>query len=274
MRTRTGQGGFTLLELLVVIAVLGALSGVAVMGVNAFDDQAQGAACAADARAIATAQEAAKLAGGAYLDEATLVSSGYLDDASTLHDVTVAGELYSVVPVGDCIDASSEELAAGEPTDDELTADELAAVEAAQKEAYERLADEEAAARAESAEKAAAEKAAAEEATRAEAEAAEKASAERTAKDAAAEEAAAKDAAAEAAAKEAAEKGVAKCTKGQVDLNSASHKELKTIDHVGGDEATRIIKQRPFASLDELSTIKGLSAKDIADIRKQGRACV
>ncbi len=136
MGTRSGQAGFTLLELLVVVAVLGALSGVAVVGVNAFDDQAQSSVCAADARAIATAQEAASLGGGAYLDEDALVKAGYLREASTLHDITVAGELYSVDPVGDCVDATT-----AEPTAKDAAAKVAAEEEAAKDGAAEEKAE-------------------------------------------------------------------------------------------------------------------------------------
>jgi prepilin-type N-terminal cleavage/methylation domain-containing protein len=172
MRTRSGQAGFTLLELLVVVAVLGALSGVAVVGVNAFDEQAQSSVCAADARTIATAQEAALLGGGAYLDEDGLVKAGYLRDASTLHDITVAGELYSLTPVDACVDLDGAELASAELADD---VDEEK-VKEAERAAAERTAEENKAAEKQkaeqsaAAEKAAAEKAAAEDAAKKKAE--------------------------------------------------------------------------------------------------------
>lgn len=160
MRTRSGQAGFTLLELLVVVAVLGALSGAAVVGVNAFDEQAQSSVCAADARTIATAQEAALLGGGAYLDEDDLVTAGYLRDPSTLHDITVAGELYSLTPVDACVDLDGAELASAELVDD---VDEEKVKEAER--AAERTAEENKAAEKQKAEESAAvEKAAAEQA--------------------------------------------------------------------------------------------------------------
>ncbi|MFN7149728.1 MAG: ComEA family DNA-binding protein [Microthrixaceae bacterium] len=261
MRTTSGQGGFTLLELLVVVAVLGALSGVAVVGVNAFDDQAQSSVCAADARAIATAQEAALLSGGSYLDEDGLVKAGYLREASTLHDLTVAGELYSLTPVDACVDLDGSELASAELSDDEATEKERSEKAAAEKEA---------ATRAET-EKAATEK---EEAAEKDAAAKEVAEREAAEKEAAAKAAAEKERAEKEAAEKAEQGDASSCAKGQVDLNSATHKELVTIDHVGGDEATRIIKQRPFSSLDQLRSVKGLSSDDVQDIRKEGRACV
>lgn len=64
------QHGFTLLELLVVVAILGSLAGVAVFGVAALDDRA---------------------------DEATLVDAGLIDAESELNDVELLEGTYAVV---------------------------------------------------------------------------------------------------------------------------------------------------------------------------------
>ncbi|MFN7148840.1 MAG: prepilin-type N-terminal cleavage/methylation domain-containing protein, partial [Microthrixaceae bacterium] len=53
-----GQGGFTLLELLVVVAVLGVLAGAAVVATGAMREAGQEQACAADERTLVTAMEA------------------------------------------------------------------------------------------------------------------------------------------------------------------------------------------------------------------------
>lgn len=232
-----GQAGFTLVELLVVIAVLGVLSGVVVVGVGAFRDDASTAACEADARTITTAQQAALATTGSYVTEDELVSIGLLSSTSNLHDVVLGDGGFSVVPVGDCA-GDGEELAEGtEDLGEEVAAEEQLTEEDAAKKA----ADEEAAAQ-QAADEEAAKKAA--------------------------EEDAAKKAAEEAAA------GAGGCTKGQIDINSASKKQLREIDHVGGDEAERIEKQRPFTSLAQLVEVKGLDDKDVRDIISEGKACV
>ena len=158
-----GQHGFTLVELLIVIAVLGSLSGVAVIAVGAIDDGAEQAACDADARVVRTAAESYFALEGAYVDEDGLVSAGLLADPSELHDMTVDGLAYEIVPVGDCVDAGGVDEVAdggGEAADTdaaEKATAEQAAADAAAKDAE--RAEAEAAAK-EAAEKAAAEGAA------------------------------------------------------------------------------------------------------------------
>ena len=108
-----GQSGFTLLELLIVIAVLGMLSGVAVFGVGALMDRADETACAADERVLVTALEAHAATSGSYVDEEALVASGLLDSLSGSHDVVLSGDDYSIVPTGDCVTGGTDELAGG-----------------------------------------------------------------------------------------------------------------------------------------------------------------
>lgn len=264
-----GQSGFTLLELLVVIAILGVLSGGAVVAISSVRDTAQSTTCDSDAAVIETAEEAAATLGNGYLDEQGLVDAGYLREPSTLHDVTLLGSTYELVPVGAC-DTSGSELAEGPTTsvDDERAVDRQKA-EAAAAEAAE---SEEAAKAAESAK--AAEAAKIDEAAKAEdaATAEERAKADERAK--ALEAARAEEQAkAELQEKEAAA-SAGTCRDGQVDLNSADRKALRAIDHVGGDEATRIVKQRPFKSVEQLVEVKGLSEKDVKEIVEQGVACV
>ncbi|MEZ5242228.1 MAG: prepilin-type N-terminal cleavage/methylation domain-containing protein [Microthrixaceae bacterium] len=108
-----GQGGFTLLELLVVVAVLGVLAGVAVVATGALTDAGQEQACATDERTLVTAMEAHAATTGVYGDEAALVSAGYLASASTLHDVVLSGDGYVVVTVGECsVEPSAVAMAA------------------------------------------------------------------------------------------------------------------------------------------------------------------
>jgi prepilin-type N-terminal cleavage/methylation domain-containing protein len=281
---KKGQSGFTLIELLVAIAVLGTMSGATVVGVGAFRAQAQKSACAADRESLGTAEEAAFVSGGSHLAEDALVKENYLGSESTMHDVTLTEEGYELVPVGDCI-VSTEELADGAAeaaaekeaaaaAEEKAAAEKAAAEKDAEKKAQEAAATEEAAKAAEEAKAADAAKAAeaapddalTEEEAR---KAAEQAKAEEIAK----AEAAAKEAEA-AKAKEGEAGGTTGCKRGQVDINSAAKKSLTKIDHVGGDEAERIVKQRPFKNLEQLTTVKGLEPGDVKDIIEQGLACV
>ena len=88
-KAREHEGGFTLIELLVVIVILGILAAVVVFAVGGVGDKGQSSACVIDTRTMRTAEEAfyASPAGGTYTDEATLVSGGFLSEASQLHDV-------------------------------------------------------------------------------------------------------------------------------------------------------------------------------------------
>ena len=254
---RNGQSGFTLLELMVVVAIMSVVSGGAVVGVGAMRRSAQHAACSADVDVIETAEQASFAATGSYLDEQGLVDAGYLLGPSTHFDVTSTPLGYELVPVGDCI-VPGPELAAGEPAPDDAAA-------------------------------------------AADAEVPKDAVPEAVAPEAVAPEAAAPDPAAsepgadplvpadtpvpvEGAGADAkpVEPGptttqqptTTGCGKGQVDINSADKKQLRTITGVGGDEATRIVKQRPFRSLGQLTEVKGLSGAQVETIIDEGVACI
>ena len=99
-----GQSGFTLLELLVVVAVLGVLGGVAVFATGALGDQSREVACSTDERVLRTAQQSAQAVDGTFGDEAALVDSGWLQAPSDYHDLEVDADGYRIVGVGDCAD--------------------------------------------------------------------------------------------------------------------------------------------------------------------------
>lgn len=58
----------------------------------------------------------------------------------------------------------------------------------------------------------------------------------------------------------------------KIDINTATQEELIKITHIGNVRALELISLRPFASLDDLVRIRGISEKRVADIKKQGLA--
>ena len=104
------EEGFTLVELLIVIVILGILAGVVVFAVNGINNRGQASACKTDRNTIAVAQEAyfarpAADGGGKYADEAVLVSSGLLAAQSDLHNTSATGtgdSDYTITAVGAC----------------------------------------------------------------------------------------------------------------------------------------------------------------------------
>lgn len=94
------QNGFTLVEMLVVIFIMGILAAIVVFAVRGIGDRGQGAACSTDAHTLVVAEEANFANGGGYtIDEDALVTAGFLHKASKLNDVTLTGPGgYTVVP--------------------------------------------------------------------------------------------------------------------------------------------------------------------------------
>jgi general secretion pathway protein G len=95
------QKGFTLVELLVVIVILGILAAVVVFAVNGISDRGQTAACATDSATLRTAVEAyrAKNTAASNPTEAQLVTAGLLSTQSTYYNITYTGTTLNVVPV-------------------------------------------------------------------------------------------------------------------------------------------------------------------------------
>ena len=82
--------GFTLVELLIVIVILGILATVTVFAVRGITDQGQTSACNADQQTLQVALEAYYAQNGTSADpsEADLVTAGLLVDVSANHDIT------------------------------------------------------------------------------------------------------------------------------------------------------------------------------------------
>ena len=93
---RIADRGFTLVELLIVIVILGILATVTIFAVRGITDQGQQSACGAEFRQVKTAQELHLAQFGGYASETDLVTSGVLTNASELFDTSVAGDGYSV----------------------------------------------------------------------------------------------------------------------------------------------------------------------------------
>lgn len=116
-RLRAAQAedsGFTLVELLIVIAILGVLAGVVVFSVAGIQDNSQTAACRTEASTVRAAEEAAYVKSTAspksYATGAELVTPVKLLNAvPTLVTITVpaGGASYSLAWAGACVGQSA-----------------------------------------------------------------------------------------------------------------------------------------------------------------------
>jgi prepilin-type N-terminal cleavage/methylation domain-containing protein len=106
LRGRKSEEGFTLVELLIVIVILGIIAAVVVFATQGLQDRGQLSACRTDAKVLRTANEANLSENGRYDDEATLVTNELLTEVSGLHTMTTvdaAGTDYTIAAAGDCV---------------------------------------------------------------------------------------------------------------------------------------------------------------------------
>ena len=66
----------------------------------------------------------------------------------------------------------------------------------------------------------------------------------------------------------------AECSNGQIDINSASQKDLEKLSGIGPVKAEAIIGERPFENIDELIEVYGIGEATLEKIKEQGFACV
>jgi prepilin-type N-terminal cleavage/methylation domain-containing protein len=107
--TNKKDKGFTLVELLIVIVILGILATVVVFAVRGITDQGQDSACNADKKALEIAIEAYYAQEGTSVEptEAVLVTDGYLREQSTNYNITAGSGntdgILDVAGVGECV---------------------------------------------------------------------------------------------------------------------------------------------------------------------------
>lgn len=108
-RHQPDQAGFTLLELLVVIIILGTLASIVVVATNGLSSKGEAASCASDSHQLDEAEQRYFVQEGSYGTEAQLVAGHVIREQSSLHDIVLAGGDYSIVGTGTC--ASSDLVA-------------------------------------------------------------------------------------------------------------------------------------------------------------------
>jgi general secretion pathway protein G len=89
---RDGEAGFTLVELLVVIVILGVLAGIVVFAVGGISNKSTQAACNSDVNTVQTAEEAYYAQNNSYTTIANLVTAKLLRSAPTNSGYVVSAD--------------------------------------------------------------------------------------------------------------------------------------------------------------------------------------
>jgi prepilin-type N-terminal cleavage/methylation domain-containing protein len=88
-----GEGGFTLVELLVVIVVLGVLAAIVVFSVGGVNNKSKSAACNSDVATVQTAEETYYAQNNSYTTMAALVTAKLLRSVpSTTNGYTISAD--------------------------------------------------------------------------------------------------------------------------------------------------------------------------------------
>lgn len=126
--TVNGDRGFTLVEMLIVIVLLGVLAVVAVFAVRGITDRGQDNAEATDLRTLETGIEAYWLEHDVHPSEEDLVTSGLLREPSHLHDIRLGSDnSYEIVNVrtGVTVAGQITETPPGADGDDDEDSEDL-----------------------------------------------------------------------------------------------------------------------------------------------------
>jgi general secretion pathway protein G len=99
--------GFSLVELLIVIVVLGILATVTVFAVRGITAEGTTNACTADALTMSKAEEAYFAIEERYGTEAEMVSAQVLKAESTMHDITLGTDSYTIAGTAACATAAT-----------------------------------------------------------------------------------------------------------------------------------------------------------------------